>query len=134
MPANPHFTLVRSRLVGAPAHHDQLLQLLGAPPDYWKAQTPIPMKPVSRVAVAADGNSFTEFTTAPGLTAGQMETLLVLMSARMPQISTTFEISGAGDLAGLRLLLGKLEAGRRSADGEVTWGPLPHHSTFIGSK
>jgi len=134
MPANPSFTLVRSRLVGAPAHHEQLLQLLGAPLDYWKAQTPIPLVPVGRVAVSVDKASFSEFNAAPGLTAGQMETLLVLMAARMPQISVTFDVTGAGDLTGLRLLLGKLEAGRRSAGGEVVWGPLPHHSTLIGSK
>lgn len=134
MPKNPRFSLVRSRLVGAPAHHEQLRQLLDAPLDYWRAQTPIPIKPVNRVAVAADGTSFTEFTPVDGLTTGQMETLLVLMAARMPQISATFAIEGAGDLVALRLLLGKLEAGRRSTGGETTFGPLPHHSTLIGSK
>ncbi len=134
MPANPNFTLVRSRLVGAQAHHEQLLQMLGAPLEYWKAQTPIPLKPIQRVAVAADGASFTEFTTAAGLTFGQMETLLVLMAARMPQISVTFDVGGSGELAGLRLLLGKLEVGRRSTGDEISWGPLPHHSTLIGSK
>jgi len=134
MAANLRFTLVRSKLVGAPAHHEQLLQLLNAPLDYWKAQTPIPLKPVNRVAVATDVASFQEFTAVDGLSTGQMETLLVLMAARMPQISATFSVEGAGDLVALRLLLGKLEAGRRSAAGETIFGPLPHHSTLIGSK
>jgi hypothetical protein len=134
MPANPRFTLVRSKLVGPAAHHEQLLQLLNAPIDYWKAQTPIPGKPTGRIAVAADGASFTEFQVADGTTLGQMETLLVLMAARMPQLSVTFDVAGAGDVTGLRLLLGKLEAGRAGAGGATDWQPLPHHSTLIGSK
>ena len=73
------------------------------------------------------------FQVVDGVTVGQMETLLVLMAARMPQITADFEVSGIGALTGLRLLLGKLEAGR-SEGGETLWGPLPHHSTLIGSK
>ena len=133
MPASPRFTLRRSQLVGPPAHHEQLLQLLNAPDDYWKAQTPIPFKPTRQVAVSADGGSFSDFQVVDGVTVGQMETLLVLMAARMPQITADFEVSGIGALTGLRLLLGKLEAGR-SEGGETLWGPLPHHSTLIGSK
>lgn len=126
--------LVRSRLAGPPAHHEQLHQLLSAPLDYWKAQTPLPVKPVARVQVAPDGASFTEFQLADGLTPGQIETLLVLMAARMPQASVEFSLSGGGDLVGLRLAHGKLEAARLGAGGEAAWQPLPHHSTLIGSK
>jgi len=134
MPANPRFTLVRSKLVGPAAHHEQLLQLLNAPVDYWKAQTPIPGKPTGRIGLAADGASFAEFQVVDGVTLGQLETLLVLMAARMPQISVTFDVSGAGEVKGLRLLLGKLEAGRAGASETIDWQPLPHHSTLIGSK
>jgi hypothetical protein len=134
MPASPRFTLVKSRLTGPQAHHEQLLQLLNAPVDYWKAQTPLPMKPTGRIGVAPDGGSFAEFQVADGTTLGQLETLLVLMAARMPQISITFDVSGAGDVTGLRLLLGKLEAGRSAPGGATDWQPLPHHSTLIGSK
>jgi hypothetical protein len=128
------YQLVRSRLSGPPAHHEQLHQLLSAPLDYWKAQTPLPIRPVARVQVAPDGASFTEFQVADGITPGQLETLLVLMAARMPQAGIEFSVSGAGDIVGLRLVWGKLEAARLGAGGEAAWQALPHHSTLIGSK
>jgi hypothetical protein len=131
---NVRYQLVRSRLAGPPDHHEQLHQLLNAPPDYWKAQTPLPLRPVARAQAAPDGASFTEFQLADGLTPGQLETLLVLMAARMPQVGIEFSVSGAGDIVGLRLVLGKLEVARLDGSGETTWRPLPHHSTLIGSK
>ena len=39
MASKLRFHLVESRLAGAPAHRDQLEQLLKAPDGYWKAQT-----------------------------------------------------------------------------------------------
>ena len=129
------YMLVRSRLMGAEAHYEQLQQLLNAPLDYWKAQTPLPVKPVDHAAFAADRITFSQLEIAAGITPAQLETLLVLMAARMPQVSVEFNVEGApGDLAGLRLWYGKLEAARRGPDGSIAWIQLPHHSTLIGSK
>lgn len=133
--ATCRYTLVRSKIMGPEAHFDQLQQLLSAPPDYWKAQTPLPIRPMERFSIAPDRSGFSEFQLCENVTTGQVETLLVLMAARMPQLSLELRVEGgAGDLAGLRLWYGKLEAGHRGASGEVEWRKLPHHSTLIGSK
>lgn len=133
--ATCRYALVSSMLSGPEAHYDLLLQLLNASADYWKAQTPLPARPMDRCALSADRTTFSDFQVAAGITPAQLETLLVLMVARMPQVCVEFRVEGAADgLVGMRLLYGKLESGRRSPSGEVIWSRLPHHSTLIGSK
>jgi hypothetical protein len=70
------------------------------------------------------------------VTLRDLETLLVLMVARMPGLSLEISMDGGGaqDPAGFRLVHGKLEAGRRSSTGEIAWEKLPHHTTLIGAK
>lgn len=133
--ASCRYTLAGSKLAGPEAHYDLLMQLLDAPAEYWKAQTPLPVRPVDRCALSADRARFAEFQVATGITPAQLETLMVLMVARMPQICVEFQIEGAADgLLGMRLLYGKLESGRRAPSGEIAWSQIPHHSTLIGSK
>lgn len=135
MASKPRFHLVESRLAGAPAHRDQLEQLLKAPDGYWKAQTPVGYNPVSRFEIAADGTRFATFELADRATLRDVETLLVVMAARMPGLSIEFRIDESpGETAGLRLVLGKLEAARKGPEGAPAWGKIPHHSTLIGSK
>jgi hypothetical protein len=128
------YEMISSRLAGAPAHREQLEQLLAAPEAYWKAQTPVGMKPVDSFEVSSDGTTLSKLVLNGKVTPREIETLLVLMTARMPGLSMEFRVEGAGDLVGLRLWLGKLEAGRRTADGRTVWAPVPHHSSLIGSK
>jgi hypothetical protein len=91
---------------------------------------------VSRFEIAPDGSRFPVFELGDEVTLRDLETLLVLMAARMPGLSIEFRIDGApGEIVGLRLVLGKLEAATTSPpDGELSWARLPHHSTLIGSK
>jgi len=126
--------LVESRLAGSAAHREQLEQLLRAPDDYWKAQTPIAFNPAKGFEWTPDGTRFGRLDFDSKVTPRDLETLLVVMAARMPGLSIALSVEGEGALSGLRLVHGKLEAGRRSEDGGLTWGKLPHHSTLIGSK
>jgi hypothetical protein len=135
MASRPRYHLVESRLAGAPAHREQLEQLLKASDDYWKAQTPVGYNPVSRFEIPVDGTRFATFELADRATLRDVETLLVVMAARMPGLSIEFRIDDSpGGMAGIRLVLGKLEAARNGPDGASTWGKIPHHSTLMGSK
>ena len=134
MTSKPRYEMVSSRLAGSPAHREQLEQLLAAPESYWKAQTPVGFKPVESFEVSSDGTTLSKLVLTGQVTQREIETLLVLMAARMPGLSVELRIDGSEtDLAGIRLWLGKLEAGRRS-NGAVVWAPVPHHSSLIGSK
>ena len=131
----PHFALTRSRLAGSPAHHEQLRQLLEAPDDYWKAQTPIGFRPLTAFALDPTGDSFAELALGGAVASSHLRTLLVLMAARMPALSIEFAIQGdPGGWAGLRLVRGKLEGRREEAGPDGRWGSIPHHSTWIGQK
>lgn len=135
MASKPRYSLVESRLAGATAHRDQLEQLLKAPDGYWKAQTPVGYNPVSRFEIAVDGTRFTVFELAGKASTRDIETLLVVMAARMPGLSIELRIDDSpGETMGLRLILGKLEAAVKGPGGAPAWGKLPHHSTLIGSK
>jgi hypothetical protein len=135
MNTKPRYEMVSSRLAGSRAHCEQLEQLLAAPESYWKAQTPVGMKPVDAFELSPDGTTLSKLVLAGQVTPREIETLLVLMAARMPGLSLELRIEGSEtDLVGLRLWLGKLEAGHRSADGATAWAPVPHHSSLIGSK
>ena len=131
MAATIHYTIEKSEITGARAHYEQLVQLLDAPADYWKAQTPIPFRPLKGFEMDETGQKITKLNFSPETLPGHLHTLLVLMAARMPGLSLQIGIEGAAEgPTGLRLVHGKLEA--RDRDG--SWGPVPHHSSLIGKK
>jgi hypothetical protein len=135
MTSRPRCRLVASRFAGSPAHLEQLLQLLGAPEGYWKAQTPIGFNPIASFEQNPEGTAFSNLVLTDKVTQREIETLLVVMTARMPGLSMEFRIEESENgLVGLRLVLGKLEAGRLGPDGQVVWARIPHHSSLIGSK
>jgi hypothetical protein len=135
MPSRTRYRLAESRLAGSPAHRDQLEQLLRAPHDYWKAQTPVGYNPVNRFEFSPDATAFSAFDISEKATLRDVETMLVVMVARMPGLSIELGIEdGPAGMAGLRLVLGKLEAGTAGKPGEIVWARLPHHSTLMGSK
>jgi hypothetical protein len=135
MPPRIRYRLIESRLAGAPAHHEQLEQLLRAPHDYWKAQTAVGYNPVSRFEFTPDGTSFATFEISEKATLRDVETTLVVMVSRMPGLSIELRIEEEpSGVAGLRLVLGKLESGTANAAGELAWDRMPHHSTLMGSK
>ncbi len=124
------YSVGKSQLAGVRAHYEQLVQLMDAPADYWKAQTPIPFRPVESFEMDESGGRITGMTFSPETRPEHVHTLLVLMAARMPGLSLQIDMEGAPDLTGLRLVHGKLEA--RRADG--AWSAVPHHSSLIGKK
>lgn len=142
------WTLTRSGLVGAPAHYEHLQQLLDAPDPYWKAQTPVGFRPVTRAVFDAARAHFSEFSVDPRAGLPQIVTLCVLMAARMPGISlelrvnppAALAVNSPADVAAVRLVRGKLELGRSASvppggvAGDLTWQAPPHHSTLIGKK
>jgi hypothetical protein len=127
--------LVSSQLAGPRAHLEQLTQLLEAPQNYWKAQTPLPLKPVASSRIDAAGGVISDLSFAPNVTTRHVETLFVLMAARMPGLSIRVAIDGSPEgITGMRLVRGKLEVERAGDAGRKTWSRIPHHSTLIGSK
>lgn len=133
--AVPRFTLISSRLAGTAAHHQQLQQLLEAPDDYWKAQTPVGFRPVITVALDPAQGTVAGLVLDGAATSSHLQTLLVLMAARMPDLTAEFAIEGdPGGWTGLRLVHGKLEGRRGEAGSDARWGSIPHHSTLIGRK
>lgn len=135
------WTLAGSRLAGPAAHCDMLAQLLEAPDAYWKSQTPIPFRPVSRFAFDPDRSRMAEFVVDGRATLAQVQTLLVLMAARMPGLTLELRVSPAGPImpgsalliGGVRLARGKMEVGVGSG-ADLAWQAPPHHSTLIGKK
>lgn len=137
------WSIASSALVGAPAHYDHLQQLLDAPDPFWKAQTPVGFRPVTRAAFDASRTRFGEFVIDPRAGLAQVVTLCVLMAARMPGISLDLRVTppaalsanSPADVAAVRLVRGKLELGRAGGPGaDLSWQAAPHHSTLIGKK
>lgn len=135
------WTLVGSALAGPTAHVDALIQLLEAPDAYWKAQTAIPFRPVTRFALDSTRTRCAECVIDGRATLSHVETLLVTMAARMPGLSLELRVTPAGPImpgsptlvGGVRLARGKLEVGIGSG-GDLSWQAPPHHSTLIGKK
>jgi hypothetical protein len=133
--AGPRFVLVRSRLEGNPEHHEELRRLLEAPEAYWVAQTPVGFRPVTGFAVDPTGEAYAELALDARVAPDHLQTLLVVMAARMPGLSIEFAVSGdPAGWAGLRLVRGKLEGRREDEGPAASWKSLPHHSTWIGRK